>query len=890
MNWTPNEQGLQQVMELLINSRKGNTQVQQECTLKMKEFNDTVPDFNNYLVHIFTRCKEVDPADRQAACLILKANLKQKLVDMPEAAKDHLKVLLLEALADDIPFIRTTAGTVITFILYWDTIEAWPQCISQLLSMLTSQNLAVIDGVMACLSKVCEDNYAQFQEGYSDQLAFLIPALIQFMEYPNESVKKNAISSILQFFQLEPLPKELITQMPNFLKALFNFANEDSTTLRKYACRAFVLLLDVPIYLKSAIGTVIEYMIHCTSSDDEQLSLEACEFWTVFLAVDKNPCQQFYPTLQNYLPQLVPVLLSKMKYSEFEQASLLEDSERPDRDSDINPSHYHVKPKDSIDDNNYDDFDDEEYDDEEWENEYGVGEDNEWTLRKCSATSLDLLSNVYGSSILPYLLPQIEQRMAPNNEWPVKESAILALGAVSDGCMTGMLQHLPNLIPYLLTVIDDEKPLVRNITCWSLSRYARWIVEQPLEKYFEPVLVAILKKMLDQNKRVQEAASSAFATLEEHAKTLLIPYLKPILETISSAFQIYQKKNVFILYDAIRTLSDSVGPHLNKPVFIQLIIPPLITKWNNLLDDDKDLLPLLECLTGVSSALQSGFQAFAEPVFVRCLKLIESTYHMEKVNPEEAEKEFVICALDLIGGILEGLGPSYHPFIANSNLLNILFTCMKDKNHDVKQSAFGVTGDLAKSSIEYLRAAIPEFLPIMIVNINHKTPSVCNNACWAIGEITVKIGTEITPYIVEVLAKVIPILNTTGVSAALIENISVTIGRLGLVCPTVVSAHLPNICKNLCLGLSKVSNKTEREHGYAGLCAIVRQNPQGVINHFPYVLDALTNCPDPSQELKSEFVNILQGFKQGMGDSAWNSFLSTIPEDITLKLRQDFNI
>ena len=99
---------------------------------------------------------------------------------------------------------------------------------------------------------------------------------------------------------------------------------------------------------------------------------------------------------------------------------------------------------------------------------------------------------------------------------------------------------------------------------------------------------------MDGNKRVQEAACSAFATLEEEACTELVPYLGFILETLVYAFSKYQHKNLLILYDAIGTLADSVGHHLNKPDYINLLMPPLITKWNVLKDEDKDLFPLLE--------------------------------------------------------------------------------------------------------------------------------------------------------------------------------------------------------------------------------------------------------------------------------------------------------
>ena len=58
------------------------------------------------------------------------------------------------------------------------------------------------------------------------------------------------------------------------------------------------------------------------------------------------------------------------------------------------------------------------------------------------------------------------------------------------------------------------------------------------------VCLQLLKRVLDANKRVQEAACSAFATLEEEACTELVPYLAFILETLVYAFGKYQ-----VIYD-----------------------------------------------------------------------------------------------------------------------------------------------------------------------------------------------------------------------------------------------------------------------------------------------------------------------------------------------------
>jgi len=135
----------------------------------------------------------------------------------------------------------------------------------------------------------------------------------------------------------------------------------------------------------------------------------------------------------------------------------------------------------------------------------------------------------------------------------------------------------------------------------------------------------------------------------------MVPYLKQILETLVHAFRKYQAKNLLILYDAIGTLADSVGSHLNRPDYIELLMPPLIERWNILRNDDKDLFPLLECLSSIATALQTGFLHYCAPVFVRCIVLVQQT--MEASGPDTPlDKDFMIVALDLLSGLAEGLG------------------------------------------------------------------------------------------------------------------------------------------------------------------------------------------------------------------------------------------
>lgn len=71
--------------------------------------------------------------------------------------------------------------------------------------------------------------------------------------------------------------------------------------------------------------------------------------------------------------------------------------------------------------------------------------------------------------------------MGQEEDWRARESAILALGAISEGCVSGLLGHLTEMIGVLLPKLLDNRPLVRSITCWALSRYSHWVVQAGAE-------------------------------------------------------------------------------------------------------------------------------------------------------------------------------------------------------------------------------------------------------------------------------------------------------------------------------------------------------------------------------------------------------------------------
>ncbi|KAF4014552.1 hypothetical protein G4228_006811 [Cervus hanglu yarkandensis] len=967
MDWQPDEQGLQQVLQLLKDSQSPNTATQRIVQDKLKQLNQ-FPDFNNYLIFVLTRLKSEDEPTRSLSGLILKNNVKAHYQSFPPPVADFIKQECLNNIGDASSLIRATIGILITTIASKGELQMWPELLPQLCNLLNSEDYNTCEGAFGALQKICEDSSELLDsDALNRPLNIMIPKFLQFFKHCSPKIRcvgvcrgwgggrmgriggdpcadplparSHAIACVNQFIM--DRAQALMDNIDTFIEHLFALAVDDDPEVRKNVCRALVMLLEVRIdRLIPHMHSIIQYMLQRTQDHDENVALEACEFW---LTLAEQPiCKE---VLASHLVQLIPILVKGMKYSEIDiillKGDVEEDEAVPDSEQDIKPRFHKSRtvtlPHEAERPDGSEDAEDDDDDDAL----------SDWNLRKCSAAALDVLANVFREELLPHLLPLLKDLLF-HPEWVVKESGILVLGAIAEGCMQGMVPYLPELIPHLIQCLSDKKALVRSIACWTLSRYAHWVVSQPPDMHLKPLMTELLKRILDGNKRVQEAACSAFATLEEEACTELVPYLSYILDTLVFAFGKYQHKNLLILYDAIGTLADSVGHHLNQPEYIQKLMPPLIQKWNELKDEDKDLFPLLECLSSVATALQSGFLPYCEPVYQRCVTLVQKTLAqamMYTQHPEQYEapdKDFMIVALDLLSGLAEGLGGHVEQLVARSNIMTLLFQCMQDSMPEVRQSSFALLGDLTKACFIHVKPCIAEFMPILGTNLNPEFISVCNNATWAIGEICMQMGAEMQPYVQMVLNNLVEIINRPNTPKTLLENTgrltspsaipAITIGRLGYVCPQEVAPMLqqfirpwcappspdlllppaqpqhPLTCRRSpvspidvhsapapgadsrpltsplppphqtrCTSLRNIRDNEEKDSAFRGICMMIGVNPGGVVQDFIFFCDAVASWVSPKDDLRDMFYKILHGFKDQVGEENWQQFSEQFP-------------
>ncbi|GFY94563.1 transportin 1 [Actinidia rufa] len=839
-SWQPQEEGFKEICGLLeqqISPTSDKSQIWQQL-----QHYSQFPDFNNYLAFILARAEGKPIEVRQAAGLLLKNNLRTTFTSMAPPSQQYIKSELLPCLGAADRHIRSTAGTIISVLVQIGGVVGWPELLQTLVKCLDSNELNHMEGSMDALSKICEDIPQVLDSdmpGLTDRpINVFLPRLLQFFQSPHASLRKLSLGSVNQFIML--MPRALYMSMDKYLQGLFILANDPAAEVRK-----------LPI-----LRNVIEYMLRVNKDPDDEVALEACEFWSAYCETRLPP-----ENLREFLPHLIPVLLSNMVYSDDDESLVdaEEDGSMPDRDQDLRPRFHSSRFHGS---ENGEDADDDIV--------------NIWNLRKCSAAALDILSNVYGDEILPTLMPTVQAKLSSTDDaaaWKEREAAVLALGAISEGCIKGLYPHLSEIVTFLIPLLDDKFPLIRSISCWTISRFSKFIVQG----------------IGHQEGREQ---------FDKEAAEELAPRLEIILQHLMFAFGKYQRRNLRIVYDAIGTLADAVGRELNEPKYLDIMMPPLIAKWQQLSNSDKDLFPLLECFTSIAQALGTGFSKFAQPVFQRCITIIQSQ-QLAKVDPVSSgvqyDREFVVCvlwtcSLDLLK-------------VSQSSLRDILLQCCMDDAPDVRQSAFALLGDLARVCPIHLHPRLSEFLEV--ANKQLSTPklkenlSVANNACWAIGELAMKVRQEISPVAMAVISSLVPILQHAEAlllrkhpwrapmlfkcptkEATLLYSSNPNRGCIEPAAPPPLQQMLtrPTLLSRFSLAnWGRIRDDIEKEDAFRGLCALVNNFPAGALSSLVFMCKAIASWHEiRSEDLHNEVCQVLRGYKDMLRDGSWEQCMSAL--------------
>ena len=527
------------------------------------------------------------------------------------------------------------------------------------------------------------------------------------------------------------------------------------------------------------------------------------------------------------------------------------------------------------------------------------GEVGQWTIRRACAGLLDSLAEAYGDKILPILLPELQARLSARGDdeasWRAREVGVLALGAIASGCLDSMAEHAPSLWPLLIGLTSDAAPLVRSVSLWCLARYLPWLMELQLMeaegdddggsgesgKFAEGLIGAIAGRMLDGNRKVQEAACAALLTTSQDAPDLVTPYVSRLVPVMSAALGRYGTASRISLYDAIGVLADSLKEALAKPEIVAALLPGLMARYAAVTRDvDPELPPLLECLTYLFISMGRALAEIAPPLFGRALNLIEHDVVLSLAAKAEADSDpssthkvpgaddmpLMAVSLDLLGGMIEGLGPSIAPLIASAGprFHELLSECVKQPPPSVRMSAFALLGELAKHAPDALRHSLPAYVPWLLVSMRDTAHNIkaCNNAVWAAGELAVALPDVIAPHVPAIVAKLAPIIsNDRKPSRPVLENSAIALGRLAMAAPDSVAGALSTFMAAWTQNLTIVGDPEERRQAYLGYCAAVGRAPAAGLALIPHVIVAFAVFQDAPPDAKGAMTAILQAYR-----------------------------
>tara|TARA_B110000208_G_scaffold63628_1_gene82504 strand:- start:1513 stop:3141 length:1629 start_codon:yes stop_codon:yes gene_type:complete len=462
------------------------------------------PQFARYLCYVFSRLAtaEVGLAVRHKAGLLLKNTARVGWAQLPPAIQQQIKAELVQQslVGESARALRNTAGSIITTIVSRGSLAAWPELLPALAQFIGQGSDAAAGdavrwcalGAMQVFCKMCEDSPLQLDGA----LRTMVPMLLAFLSHGEVQLRRSAMACFENLVCSDAtdgvVPAALLAHAAPFLGALGALTGDPDPVVRRLVCSTIVGLLErKATLLMPSIGSIFEFMLSCTASskngavENEVVALEACSFWAKCTCQDED--LNLRALLRPLLPRLLPTLLDAMIYAADDETVLDadEDDSVADRPQDLKP---YFKGARKVTPEEEQEAAEDDASRHASEGEGGLV----WNLRKCAAHAVDALCVCYGNALLEILLPLVQMRLnfrpslaedpRAGEAWKVRESAILALGCAAEGCYTGLQDHLPALYPFMITMLDPssecEPVLIRTILCWTLGRFASWIVDK----------------------------------------------------------------------------------------------------------------------------------------------------------------------------------------------------------------------------------------------------------------------------------------------------------------------------------------------------------------------------------------------------------------------------
>ncbi|KEG12976.1 transportin 1 [Trypanosoma grayi] len=849
---------------------------------------------------------------RQLVGYLLKNNLSH-----PSCVQNTtLQVSVMSrAVVDPECSIRAVACTIISSAVretYWP-VEPVVKSLTEILTTRTGEPHAV-HGAMRALSQIVDDCVQLLD--MRQLTGAVVNAILPYLRAPpagQEGMEVqlkafDATAVVLEQAGIDYSSFSYSSMGPHVLNVIdacfINLQNPSSNQLSTKCVKCIVLSLGYHDLISDELfHRITSLMIMATISEggiDEELRIEATEFWRGVLCFPR-----FAVLVEPTLEKVIPVLIRSMVYSDMEigmlQASA-EDWNVPDKLDDIRPRHYQARVNNAgVDDDDADDDDDD-------------GEVEEWNLRRVSALTLDSIAEHYGEKIIFTVLGVIDGMMQPSKPWKELEAAILALGAIMDGCFDSMSPYLPDISTRLLQLLEDSSVhfLVGTISLWTMTQIGKYVVYVP-EK-LQSFLRCVLQKMQSPSKLLQEAATAALQkTVELCSEGQLSNDVPAIVDCVVKCLRGYQLKNRVLLFETLETVCEVLGEQLRaSPDAVEALMVPLGEIWGSTPNDSPLLFSFFKCMSGVCRALGPAVQpALAKDIFERSYGLlvlhVQARAEARRMNQDPPEYEFLVTATDLLSGLFDALGTGLEPLVlqCNPRFVVTVLEMVHDEDPEIRQGGFSLLSDLARSCPAAVQEVLMEVVKASLQNLavlDENTYGVVSNVAWFLcnlmenqmdmNNLPTLDAANGLPQLFAALARILGATAHTAEMRNMAENTCLCLGLMLYAAPGVESqpgCHLGLFAEAFCAYMRNVREESHKEQAVSGFLIAARQQLPLVVQFLHLFFDLALSVATASHDVKRAMGELLMAAK-AHNTPQWQQQLSRYSEQLRTRLFHVYGI
>mmetsp|Transcript_11479 Transcript_11479/g.16978 ORF Transcript_11479/g.16978 Transcript_11479/m.16978 type:complete len:922 (+) Transcript_11479:98-2863(+) len=895
-----------QVLQPFVMQGQKNSNVLADCRKKLGAMEEREPNFANYLALIYSRPFPPQLHESQLKMLLSLKQLSgiklQNILKKKELNRDqleHIKYCAITGLNSNQDQVSRTAASIISSFIKKNGLDAF----SNLFDILNEKATNAPNSLASfwCMNVIVNDLTNVLIEHPSKPVLKIISICYNFVENFGETPNVEILNEIAEI--LKTLVKsdkhDLFAgenEIHRFMNSLDIMMRIREPTLDENISSMIDILIPYPEIIQGKLDSLCGYLLNVVKGGHEQSGLKACSCLLMMFTKDNLADLRKVLYERNFLSFLMPTIVDAMLLNELAIQTLEAEEEEQIHPSRLNhkPELHGVQPGQASYVENYtgDDSDSDSDDD------FDVDVLENWSLSKCAQQTYSKIVACFPEEAIRLSASAIDESIR-HQYWVRQYRGLLMLGILSSHYQLDITHKLflNNLNIVLSKLQFDNPPLVIMNACWSLSEFCPTLSKMEVFPHMMNSLISLLKHP---SNRVQIGALTALYNIGEMMKDILFhnDFYPNLMHAISEGLVSYHKKTLLNLYDLLDMMLDNIEKNIRNHPFLNDILGMLIAHGKTRNRSSSSIMHYFFIMKKIVKYAGDHITPFAPDIYqlsMQCVWYKISEYDEYMKNQKSMEPPItapltvsLMCVNEIFASLSYAPNDKLDSIICdrNASFYDALFKCMQHDEGPVRQTVFGIIGDLAKFKVPSFARIEPKvYLEVLIgvldhiVNCSIQQPTAASNAAWAIGEIALLIRDNINHYMSSILQFLIPIMNNQDALPNLRENCAVTIGRLAIVSPKTVSGWFSSFIMSYSILIIEAKDPDERDQSYRGLLLVIQnhQNQADISQALVFIINALVRYDSGS--LVDDVNNMLLSIRRAYDSQTWNKLIQNFSKD-----------